>query len=282
MLGIVSANGARLSAGSMGLALARRWSETGERALLIDVDTATPPLAERFGAATRAEYSPETRGIPSLIAAREPLTLKSLAEHCYSLDSKEGSRWALFGPSHPGGARYAAQWLAERSNELAEIDRQRSIIVTTSLQPGEESQIPLLKALPNLVFLAPVRTRAEAQALRSLCHDAGLLDEDTNGAATQKQVLFIEGESRGLGDNEAMGITGIYVEGRLPLIDDDKLLRLQGSRKDKAFMREFDHIAGYLMQLSGRDVELSHESPPVTPPARAAVAGPSFAGGIGD
>ena len=281
MLGIVSANGARLSAGSMGLALGQRWSESGERVLLIDVDTATPALAERFGAATRAEYSPETRGLPSLIAAREPLTLKSLAEHCYSLDSKEGSRWALFGPSHPGGARYASQWLAERSNELAEIDRQRNIIVTTSLQSGDESQNLLFKALPTIVVIAPVRSRNEAMALRSLCQEAGLL-HDNNGGNGQKQVLFIEGESTGIGDNEAMGLTGIYVEGRLPLIDDDKLLRLQGSRKDKAFMREFDHISGYLLQLSGRDVELGRGASPSDSPAQAAVAGPSFAGGIGD
>ena len=280
MLGIVAANGAHISAGSMGLALARRWTESGQRVLLIDVDTAAPSLAERFGAAVRAEYSPETRGLPSLIAAREPLTLKSLADHCYSLESKDGSRWALFGPSHPGGARHAAQWLAERSNELAEIDRERSIIVTLSLSAGEQPQSELLKALPKLVFLAPVGNREEAQMLRSLCHNAGLLEDD-NGAAAQKRVLFIEGESAEVGDNEAMGITGIYVEGRLPTIEDDKLLRLQGSRKDKTFMREFDHISGYLMQLSGQDVGPIREPSPLAPPAPAATGSPRFAGGTG-
>lgn len=272
MLGIVAANGARTSAGSLGLALARRWSELDQRVLLIDVDTTRPPLAERFGAAVRAEYNSEARGLPSLIAARDPLTLKTMAEHCYSLDSKDGSRWALFGPSHPGGARYAAQWLAERSSELAEIDRERSIIVTMSLRPGEEAQSQLLKSLSKLVFLAPVRSREEAQALRSLCQGAGLFDDD--GASAQKRVLFIEGESAGVGDNEAMGITGIYVEGHLPTIEDDKLLRLQGSRKDKFFMREFDHIAGYLMQLSSQAAGAAREPSQLTMPAQATMSTP--------
>ena len=264
MLGIVSANGARLNAASVGVSLAGRWSEAGRRVLFIDVDPARPPLAERYGAAVRVDYAPETRGLPSLIAAREPLTLKSVAQHCYSLDDAEGLRWALFAPSHPGGTRYAAQWLAERAGELAEINRQRSIVVSTSLQSGEVAQIPLLKALPILVIVAPVRDRDEAAALRLLCDGLGLLD-DRPGDPPQQRILIIEGESTDVGDNEVMGLTRLYVEGRLPFIEDEKLLRGQGSRKDRAFMREFDRISDELMQRSGQKVEPADQPAPPAP-----------------
>ena len=91
MLAILAAEDARLDAGSVGLALARRWSNHGEPVLLVDADTTGSRLAERFGAARRAEYSPALRGMASLIVAREPLNLKSLADHCYSLDDSQGS-----------------------------------------------------------------------------------------------------------------------------------------------------------------------------------------------
>lgn len=256
MLGIVSPAGAHINAGSFGVALARRWSSADTPVLLIDADPVGPRLAHRYGTAVRTEYTPESRGLPSLIAAREPLTLQSMADHCYSLDGAGGTQWALFGPSHPGGARYAVQWLAERIGDLTQIDRQRSVIVTSSLKAGEDAQIPLLKQLPILVVLAPMRTRNDAEELRFLCHSFGLLD-DVEGSPPQKRMLIIEGEPGEIGDNEAMGITRLYVGGRLPLIEDEKLLRSHGSRKDRAAMQEFDKMFAFLMQLAGHEAHLA-------------------------
>jgi hypothetical protein len=268
MLGIVAANGARLSAGSVGLSLARRWSEAGERVLFIDADPTQPPLAERFGAVVRAEYPPESRGLPSLIAAHEPLTLKLAANHCYNLDGAGGgSRWALFGPRHPNGARYASRWLGERSGELLEIDRERRIIIATSLEAGEEAQLSLLRAMSVLVFLAPVRTRKDAEALRSLYEFAGLAHEAPGRSAGQ-HVLVIDGQQSEMGDNEVMGIARLFIGGRLPAIEDEKLLRLQGSRKDRAFLREFDRISEYLMQIPGHGSDPAEEMAPLVPVSR--------------
>ena len=127
MLTLLAAEGTRLDAGSVGLALSRRWSDAGDRVLFVDADASGSRLAERFGEAVRAEYSPAVRGLPSLIVAREPLTLKLLADHCYSLDASAGLLWALFAPYHPAGAQYAARWLGEHADDLRAVDRERSV-----------------------------------------------------------------------------------------------------------------------------------------------------------
>ena len=275
MLGIVAMNGARLSAGSVGLSVARRWSEAGQRVLFIDADASGPPLSERFGAAIHTEYNPEIRGLPSLIAAREPLTLKLAADHSYNLDVAGGSRWALFAPSHPQGTRYATRWLFERLSDLMDIDRERNIILASSLQAGEDPQISLLRAMPVLVVVAPMDTPDDAAALRAQCEASGLLGADEGGPPKQR-LLIIDGKSPDLGDNEAMGIAGLYVGGRLPAIEDEKLLRLQGSRKDRAFLREFDRIAEYLLQLPDRGSGSADEIAPVSRPDYAVGAEPSY------
>lgn len=275
MLGIVSAPDARLNAGSFGLSLARLWAKASRHVLFIDVDLAGAPLAERFGVAERAEYKPESRGLPSLITAREPLTLKLMAEHCYSLDTDKGSLWALFGPSHPEGRRFAARWLAERISELSEIGRQRTIVVASSLRSGDNAQIPLLRALSALAFLAPMASREDAQALRALCDTAGLLDTGQNGAP-QQRALIIDSESSSVGDNEAMGITKLYLEGRLPAIVDERLLRFQRGRKERAFFSEFDRVSERLLELSSLDdVHAPSGSARVSAPAVDATSGES-------
>ena len=254
MLGIVSTSNARHDAGSLALALTKGWSSAGQLMLFIDADTTGSSLAERYGAVVRSEYSPAARGLPSLIAAREPLNLKLIADHCYSLDREEGRRWALFAPRHPDGAKYAVSWLGERIGELKEIDRERNIVISSSLQTDEDAVVPLLKALPVLVLLAPVGTRDEAKALRSLCEDSGLLGPDDSDSP-KIRCLILEGRSQDVGDNEIMGLTKLYVLGRLPPVEDEKLLRAQGGRKDRAIMRELDNIAKQISQVSGADLD---------------------------
>ena len=244
MLALVTAEGTRLDAGSVGLALARRWSESGDRVLLVDADPHASGLARRLGQAARADYSPAARGLPSLIVAREQLTLRLLAEHCYSLDTSDGSLWALFAPSHPDGAKYAAGWLAERTGDLMALHAQRSVIVSGSLGSGWDLLEPLPRAAQVLVVLAPVESGEQAKALWTLCRDAGLMGFDR-----RHRVLVVEGESS-LSDDEIGAETSMHVAGRLPVIDDERVLRLQSGRRDRAFCNSLDKIASRLQALS--------------------------------
>ena len=247
MLALVGAAGARLDAGSVGLALARRWSESGERVVFVDADASGSRLAERFGEAARADYSPAVRGLPSLIVAREPLTLRLLADHCYSLDTSGGSLWALFAPLHPAGARHAARWLSEQAEDLMAAHRERNVILSAPLEAGGRSLLPLLRSAPVVIVLAPVESAKQAAALWTVCHDAGLL-----GFARRQRLLIVEGSSP-LDDDEIHAESGLRVAGRLPVIADDRVLRLQGGRKERAFAAALDKIAGRVSALLALD-----------------------------
>ncbi len=249
MLGVVSAEGSCLDAGSVGLSMARLWAGVGRHVLFIDATTVGEPLAERAGAAMRSEYRPEIRGLPSLITARKPLNLSLTAEHCFSLGTGTGSLWALFGPNHPEGRQIATRWLEERVSDLAEINRQRTIVLASSLKSPDDAQAPLLKALPALAFLAPANSREELNSLRSLCDACGLLAMSPD-SSSQQRALVIVGDSAAVGDNEAMGITKLYLEGRLPQITDERLLRMQRGRKGREFFRRFDRVSERLWRLS--------------------------------
>lgn len=241
MLGIVSAQGAGLDAGSVGLLMARRWSAAGRPTLLVDADTTGSALAGRLGSATRAEYSPAERGLPSLIAADEPLTLESMADHCYSLDGARGLRWALFAPGHPDGAKHAVRWLSERAGELAEIDRQRSVVIACTPADGGDDLLALLKVMPALALLAPARTREDAEALRLWCEGSGLLVDSPGGAAPPRACVAIVGPTA-LEDEEIEAIAKLPVAGRLPEIADKKLLKNPRGRRGRALMRELDRV----------------------------------------
>lgn len=241
MLGIVSVGGASLDAGSVGLLMARHWGAAGRQTLLIDADTTGGALARRLGSAMQKEYFPAERGLPSLIAAREPLSLKLIADHCYSLDGAAGLQWALFAPDHPDGAKYAVRWLSQRASELMETDRQRSIIISCSLAEDEDDLLPLLKVMPRLVLLAPAHTRDDAEALQLWCERLGLLDDSHSETAQQRAYVVIVGPTA-LEDDEIEGIAKLPLAGHLPEIDDKKLLQAPRSRRGRAFMQEFDQV----------------------------------------
>ena len=243
MLAVVAAEDASLDAGSVALAVARRWSDSGERVLLVDADASGSRLAQRLGEAARADYSPAERGMPSLIVAREPVTLKLLADHCYSLDTSDGSLWALFAPTHPAGAQYAARWLAERAGDLMAVTAQRRVVVSATLGPGAEPLAPLLSAAPIVAVLSPAESLQQVKSLWTRCHDAGLL-----GLRRKHRALVVEGESP-LSDEDIAQEAAMQVAGRLPVIDDDRVLRLQGGRRDRAFLNGLDEAAGRLLGL---------------------------------
>ena len=262
MLAVVAAAGARLDAGSVGLALSRRCSEAGDRVLFVDADASGSRLAERFGEAVRADYSPARRGLPSLIVAREQLTLRLLADHCYSLDTSDGSLWALFAPLHPAGARQAAQWLGRRAGDLMAVHRERSVIVSASLRSGGEGLEPLLRAAPAMVVISPVESAEHARALGTMFRGGG-----PAGPGRAYRVLVVEGPSP-LGDEEICAVSGLPVAGRLPVLDDDRVLRLQGARKDRAFAWALDKIAGRVSALLSLDEAAAPDGLP--PDARVA------------
>ena len=266
MLTLLAAEGTHLDVGSVGLALSRRWSDDGNRVLFVDADASGSRLAERFGEAVRAEYSPAVRGLPSLIVAREPLTLRLLADHCYSLDTSDGSLWALFAPYHPAGAQYAARWLGERAEDLMAVDRQRSVIVSASLRNAAESLEPVLRAVPVVVVLAAVESADAAKRLWARCRDAGLMS-----FARRHRVLIVEGSSP-LDDDEIHAESGLRVAGRLPVLDDDRILRLQGGRRERAFAAVLDKTAARISALMALDTAASG---PTATGATAPATGPS-------
>ena len=244
MLVVASAAGARLDAGSVGLAVARFWSEADNPVVFVDGDASGPRLAARFGAAENADYSPAARGLPSLIVAREPLTLRRLAEHCYSLSTSAGSLWALFGARHPAGAAIAARWLAERRGQLLEIDARRRVVASSSLGVGGDHTVSLLRAAPVVVVVAAVASDEQAQALGAQCRRAGLAIPGRG-----RRVLIVEDGSV-VPDGHIEVETGMRVVGRLPVIDDEKVLKLQGGRRERAFVNRLRKIAERLLALS--------------------------------
>ena len=247
MLALVAAAGAQLDAGSVGLAVARRWSESGEAVLFVDAGAAGSGLAQRLGEADRADYSPAVRGLPSLMVAREPITLRLLADHCYSLGTSHGSLWALLAPSHPAGAQRAAAWLDERAAGLRAVDVERRVVVSSSLSSGAGLIVPLLKAARVVVVLAPVESLDGAKALWETCRGAGL-----QGLDRGLRVLIVEGDSP-LSDDDIRVEAGMPVAGRLPVVADDRVLRLQGGRRDRAFVKSLDRISSRLLAASNLD-----------------------------
>ena len=244
MLTVLTTGASRFDAGALALAVARRWSDSGEAVLFVDAGTADPGLAQRLGGVEHVEYSPAQRGLPSLMVCRQPLTLRLLADHCYSLDTEAGSLWALFGPHHPNGAEYAARWLGSRSAELAEVDAQRNVVVSSSLPACAETLAPVLWASTPLVVVAPVETMEEAKGLWSLMRDLRL-----SRRRCRHRALIVEGDPD-LADDEIGIEAGMRVAGRLPVVDDESVLRRQGGRRERAFAKAVDQIARRLLAFT--------------------------------
>ena len=239
MLALIGSETTRLHAGSLALCVARLWGRAGLKVALVDADTSGAALAQRLGDATRATYLPSERGVPSLMAARQPLTLRLLADHCYSLDAsaRDGSVWAAFAPSNIAGGACAAEWLSEHADDLVEIDRERRVIVCGSLLLPTPGSCALLQAVSILVVVAPVNTHEQLDEVLASLKAAGL-----DSVSGQHRLLISEGESS-LPSAEIRSRSGFRLLGRLPLIEDDKVLRMQGGRRERAFVADLKEIA---------------------------------------
>ena len=237
MLALIGVGRTQMDPGSVGLALARRWAAAGDRVLFIDGDTTGSGLAKRLGAAEGADFSPGERGLPTLIVAREQLTLRLLADHCYSLTSSDGSMWALFAPVSPAGATLAASWLAEHSGDFKVIDRDRSIILSSELAAGHEHLTPMLSDAQVVAVLASIQSTDDAKRLRTTAQQAGLM-----GFERTHRLLILEGTCP-LSDDEVHLESGFHVAGKLPLLEDERVLRMQGGRRERAFAGVLDEVA---------------------------------------
>ncbi|WP_419946561.1 hypothetical protein [Candidatus Poriferisodalis sp.] len=225
------------------MALAGRWAKADDRVLLVDADAAGSRLADRLGAIVGADYSPAERGLPSLIVARQHLTLGLLAEHCYALSASAGSLWGLFGPRNPHGARYAAGWLAERADALMTIGRTRRVVVTGRLAHDDSTLAPLMSIAPVVTVLSPLTTLEEAKELLSLCRSTGMMQFDR-----AQRLLLIEGACP-LDDEEVRLESGLRVAAELPAIDDERVLRMHSGRRDRAFSGAIDKCAARIAAL---------------------------------
>ena len=127
------------------------------------------------------------------------------------------------------------------------MDRERSVVVSASLRNAGDSLEPLLRAVPVVVVLAAVESADAAKGLWTLCRDAGLMS-----FARRHRLLIVEGSSP-LDDDEIHAESGLRVAGRLPVLDDDKILRLQGGRRERAFAAVLDKITARISALMALD-----------------------------
>ena len=243
MLALIGLRGAKLNAASVGLGIARAWATAGRRVLFVDADVEGSALARRLGEATRAEYLPAERGLPSLIAARRPLTMKLLADHCYNLDSGGGSLWSLFAPFHPRGGVHAAGWLAASTPEVLEIGRERAVLVASAGLRPDSPLLPLLQQAHAIVFLATLGTREQVMEFRAISEAIG------PPAAGRRQRLLVVAGAPAMDSAELQAAAHLTVAGQLPVIEDEKVLRLQGGRRERAFARNLRAMAQGLLEL---------------------------------
>ena len=240
MLVVAGGDRTRLDTGSVALALARRLGESDRRTLFVDADATGSRLARRCGQALGAPFSPATRGLPTLIAARDPLRVDALAAHCYSLGGGPESLWLLFAPESAAGGRVAVDWLAERAAELRELDRARRVVVSVPSWQQNEAALPLLRHASALVHHQHFADERAAMAFASLLRQVGL-----SGSAAQLRLLLAEADPPPA-DGELRRITGLEVIGRLPLISDEKLLRMRFRGRDSLFGTLLADVAGHL------------------------------------
>ncbi len=236
------------------MALARCYSDAGSEVLLVDADPFGAQLAERLGEAVGADFSPTVRGLPSLIVARKPLTLRLLADHCYSVDGG-GQLWALFAPTSAAGGQFAVQWLAERADDLAAVHRERTVVVSAALDGEADSLGPLLQAAAAVLVVAEVEHQHQAEMLRARIHRAA-----PDGAANLHRLLAVAGYSP-FGDGEIEALTGLEVAARLPLLGDEQVLRGQRGRRERHFFAVLDELA----DLAAARLSLNSSIPAAAP-----------------
>ena len=116
-------------------------------------------------------------------------------------------------------------------------------MVATSLPGAGELMQPLLEACEVAILVAPVESPQAATALRMASRDAGLMAFERG-----HRLIVVEGSSP-LDDDEIRIETGMHVAGRLPAIDEGRLLSLQNNRRDRPLLHEFDAVVERVRNL---------------------------------
>lgn len=262
LVAVVTSHEAAHNSGCAGVAIARNWAAHDRDVLFVDADASGSALARRLGDATRADFSPATRGLPSLMAARQPLTTELLSQHCWRL-SVPGNRAVrlLLGPTSASGAPLAAAWLANRASSLLDASADSNVIVsmTTPLVRGQEA---FLRAASAVVLLAPTDTDERFEALRALGSSL------TRAAERCSPCLVIDGPTDRSYD-EIHAASGLHVAGRLDAVPERVLLGSRTRRRDAKAARPVDELAGRIAFLAA---ESEHFEPEFEAPGQSRAA----------
>ena len=145
--------------------------------------------------------------------------------------------WLLFAPDSPAGGRVAARWLADRVDDLRELDRTRRVVVSIPSWQQDDAVLGLLEHASALVHHQYVRNEATAEAFAAWVRSIGL-----SRGGPQLRTLLVEEASPPL-DGALQTITGLPVIGRLPFVSDEKLLRLRFRDRGSAFGKSLSGVA---------------------------------------
>ena len=262
MLVVAGGDRTRLDGGALALALARLLAETGDPLLFVDADVTGSMLARRCGAAIGASFSPAERGLPTLIAARDPLRADALAAHCYSIAGGSEPLWLLFAPESAAGGRVAAGWLSERVADLRELDRTRRVVVSLPSWHAHDALLPLLRNASLLVHFQRLKNDKAAEAQALWLESIGL-----SGPRAPRSVFLLEGEASADGPPEV--VRQMQVVGRLPFVAEEKLLRLRFRGRDRIFADSLERCCAIVAEAWNGGAIGSVMALPQSPPAAA-------------
>lgn len=260
--------------GSVAVAVARRWAAHGRDVLFVDADACGSALARRLGSATRADFSPAQRGVPSLMAARQRVTADLLEEHCWRLAAgDDGAVRMLLGPTNTAGALSAAGWLARHADELLTANAGRHMIVSMAV-PLLHDQEAFLRAASAVVLVAPADTEERFAALRTL--GSSLI-----GAAKRCAPCVVIDGAAVHSYEEIHAVSGMHVAGRLDAMPERVLLGGRTRRRDAKHARKLDELAGRIAFLAADEEhdELDGRVPDRQRPQDTAAVGPLTAAG---
>ena len=238
--------------GSVAVAVARNWAAHGRDVLFVDADASGSALAHRLGQATRASFSPAIRGLPSLMAARRPLTAELLREHCWRLSAQgNGAVSLLLGPTSIAGARLAATWLSDCTASFLDANEDRHVVVSQTI-PLERGQEAFIRAASAVVLVAPA---GSDEHFDTLC----ALGESLVAAAEHcSPCLVIDGASE-RSFEQIRTSTGMHVAGQLDSVPEQVLLRNRPRRRDAKAAQLVDELAARVAFLAAGDTRERQE-----------------------
>lgn len=240
-----------LDAGALAVGIACSWARAGCDVLLVDADAHGMCLAERIGAATRTVLPPARHGLPSLMAARTPISPQAVTRHCWHLTVKvpgSGSVRLLAAPTHPDGARASAVWLAERAGELATLAAFWPIVVSMPGQPVDAYRT-LGAAATQRVALAGSTGTAPPGGLRAVLNAFGF------GFGPDPVTLLFEppdanGDAGAAAADRGLPGAGRGLPGCVGTMNAVALLGGRVRRRDRTALASIDAAAGRLRGLS--------------------------------